>query len=112
MLKYILLILAFPLIFFSCSSQGEEDAQDSMYNLTVQSDGIGGTIPAGLADEVSGIYKQGEKIRLPPVRSNPGYAFDKWTSTNGGLFNDDSYSNTYFTMPANDTTVIAIFKTL
>ena len=110
MQKHILLIMVFPLIFFSCSSQGEEGVQNAMYNLTVQSDGIGGTIQAGLADEISGIYKQGEIIPLPPVRSDPGYTFDKWTSTNGGYFNSDD-SNTYFTMPANDTTVIAIFKT-
>ena len=111
MQKYIFLIMVFPLIFISCSPQGGNDLQDAMYNLTVQSDETGGTIPAGLADEVNGIYKQGEIIRLPPVRSHPGYAFDKWTSTNGGHFNGDG-SNTYFTMPANDTTVIAIFKTL
>jgi len=39
-----------------------------------------------------------------------GKAFDKWTTSNGGVFANANAATTTFTMPANATTVAATYK--
>ena len=111
---FFIIIAMLILSVISCSgSQALAPEDDTLYSLTLLAE-EGGTIAAGLADTVSGDYKAGERILLPPVRSHPpeyGYTFDGWISTNGGRFEYVS-NQTYFIMPANDVTVIATFKKL
>lgn len=68
----------------------------------------GGTIPAGLDCVLSGEYACGQKIEIL-AREMPGYCFQKWVSSNGGTFEDESSLSTKFTMPGNDVTVTALF---
>jgi len=91
----------------------EQDESDidapiaGMYRLTIAA-GVGGTIPAGLDTRIDGEYEQGEQIRLI-ARPNPGYVFDKWTSSNGGDFVDAHSIDTEFIMPEADTVITANF---
>lgn len=85
-------------------------AEEPVYQLTLTAD-EGGTIPAGLDQEISGSYKAGETVSLI-ARPMPGYRFSGWVSSAGGEFEDASSSGTTFTMPANDVTVTARFEPL
>ena len=86
---------------------GIEDSIALMYRLTITA-GAGGTIPAGLENRIDGEYEPGEQIRLI-ARANPGYVFDKWTSSNGGDFIDANSVDTEFIMPEADTVITASF---
>lgn len=69
----------------------------------------GGTIPAGLADTISGSYDVGEQIHLI-TRCNPGYIFDRWVSSDGkNHFEDATQSDTFFYVPKKNVTVTALF---
>ncbi|MCL2323267.1 MAG: hypothetical protein FWC47_14340 [Oscillospiraceae bacterium] len=86
----------------------------NMHVFLIQTD-EGGTLPAGLDRIINGLYAQGTKIGIA-ARSMPGNdgmsgnAFVKWTSSNGGTFEDEYSAITTFTMPGNDTIVTGHFK--
>ncbi|WP_052082661.1 S-layer homology domain-containing protein [Intestinimonas butyriciproducens] len=75
-----------------------KDAPTATYLLTVVS-GTGG-----------GTYAAGAQV---PITANPpaqGKAFDKWTTSNGGSFEDANSASTTFTMPSGAVTVTATYK--
>ncbi|MDR2088536.1 MAG: dockerin type I domain-containing protein [Clostridiales Family XIII bacterium] len=76
------------------------------YTLTVEA-GPGGAA-VGTA---GGKYFEGDAIEIS-AKANPGYAFDGWSSSNGGDFEDASSPNTLFSMPGGDATVTANFAAL
>lgn len=102
-----------PTVFATSSNSSEYTGRnDSNYNdnniqtgytLTIQA-GTGGRILTGL----SGNYNPGVNIDLL-ASPESGYKFDKWISSNGGSFADINSASTKFTMPANDTTIVANF---
>jgi len=71
----------------------------------------GGTVPAGQKSFIDGNYPEGTKIAIL-VRPMEGYYFTHWTSSNGGSFENEKSSTTYFTMPANSTVITAHFSPL
>lgn len=71
----------------------------------------GGSIPAGKDTIINGQYKVGERIDIQ-AREMPGYRFDRWTSENGGEFEDDTESTTVFVMPEADVVLTAHFVLL
>ncbi|MDR2088541.1 MAG: dockerin type I domain-containing protein [Clostridiales Family XIII bacterium] len=76
------------------------------YTLTVEAG------PGGAAVGTrGGKYFEGDAIEIS-AKANPGYAFDGWSSSNGGDFEDASSPNTLFTMPGGDAAVIANFAAL
>ncbi len=60
----------------------------------------------GSGSTTGGEYIQGEEISID-AGTKSGYRFTGWTSSNGGIFADDSSARTTFTMPAADTTITA-----
>jgi len=69
--------------------------------------GKGGTV-----NTVAGsVYSEGDTIELEAIPYN-GYRFKKWTSSDGGSFEDAKSPKTVFTMPANDTTITANFESI
>ncbi len=70
------------------------------YVLTINS-GTGGSISTGS-------YAEGTVINIS-ASPNSGYEFNKWTTTNGGIFGNANSASTTFIMPANATTITAIF---
>jgi hypothetical protein len=70
------------------------------YVLTINS-GTGGSISTGS-------YAEGTVINISAA-PNYGYEFNKWITTNGGIFGNANSASTTFTMPANATTITAIF---
>ena len=70
----------------------------------------GGTIPAGLEEKISGEYMPGEKVSII-ARSNPGYIFKCWISSeNKGEFLDPKSAQTSFIVPNSDCIVTATFE--
>ena len=74
----------------------------------------GDSAPAYLLTVVSGTgggtYAVGAQV---PITANPpvqGKLFDKWTTSNGGSFEDANSASTTFTMPSNEVTVTATYK--
>ncbi len=61
-----------------------------------------------LNSDVGGKYKKGAKITLTAT-PNERYAFVKWVSDNGGVFEDEKSTSTTFTMPSHNTTISALF---
>ena len=55
-------------------------------------------------------YAAGEYAYIAASAPSKDEVFDKWTSTGGGTFHDLTNPNTYFTMPARQTTIIANYK--
>ncbi|MDR1068292.1 MAG: hypothetical protein LBL36_03485, partial [Clostridiales Family XIII bacterium] len=58
----------------------------------------------------SGSYASGKSV---PISANPapsGQVFDKWTTSNGGSFANDTSADTTFTMPDDDVTITATYK--
>ncbi len=47
------------------------------------------------------------QIKAEPIE---GYVFDKWITSNGGAFQDETIPNTVFKMPSSDTEITALFK--
>ncbi|MDR2712674.1 MAG: InlB B-repeat-containing protein [Clostridiales bacterium] len=84
----------------------EEDSKPptDKYDLTIIA-GTGGQILTGS----NGKYETGEKIELK-AQANSGYRFIRWASSNGGSFENAQNISTSFTMPANNTTVEAVFE--
>lgn len=79
------------------------EATPSTYTLTVNlKGGNGGT--------ASGSYSEGAVIPID-AGTRSGYIFNGWTSSNGGSFEDAASVSTNFTMPANDTTITANWRT-
>ncbi len=74
------------------------------YSLKIEA-GLGGSIIKG----ANGKYSDGSKTPLKAV-PNSGYSFKKWISSNGGTFDNANDVSTIFTMPANETTITAIFE--
>ena len=70
------------------------------YSLTL----INGATPG------SGPYAAGTKITITANAAPSGQAFDKWTTTAGGAFANETAAATTFMMPANPTQVIATYK--
>ncbi|MDR0286129.1 MAG: hypothetical protein LBI03_00230 [Clostridiales bacterium] len=81
---------------------------DVCYQFTIITD-AGGTIPTGMDRDINGLYKEGAIIQTITPRAMPGYKFVKWTSSNGGAFDDEYSLETRFTMPGNDVVITAIF---
>ncbi len=74
------------------------------YTLTVKCEQGGKVLTAG------GEHFEGTEISLI-ASCNDGYVFSGWISTDGGSFADATQLETDFTMPANNTTVTAVFVT-
>jgi uncharacterized repeat protein (TIGR02543 family) len=81
---------------------------------TVWIGSVGDSAPAYLLTVVSGTgggtYAAGAQV---PIKANPpvqGKVFDKWTTSNGGSFEDANSASTTFTMPSNEVTVTATYK--
>ena len=74
------------------------DVPVTKYTLTVNS-GSGG-----------GEYGAGAEISITAEAPSSDQAFDKWISSNGGAFADETESTTTFTMPAHAVTVTATYK--
>ena len=75
---------------------------------------VGDSAPAYLLTVVSGTgggtYAVGAQV---PITANPpvqGKLFDKWTTSNGGSFEDANSASTTFTMPSNPVTITATYK--
>ncbi|WP_245583894.1 S-layer homology domain-containing protein [Paenibacillus terrigena] len=73
------------------------------YSLTITA-GTGGRITTGR----SGTYEEGSVITIA-AKSNSGYSFKGWLSTDGGTFANAKEASTTYTMPANETTITATF---
>jgi len=82
---------------------------DARYSFRIIAD-EGGTIPAGIADEISREYAPGDQITLI-AREMEGFRFDCWTA-DAGRFDDAARADAVFTMPACDVVVKAVFKRL
>lgn len=80
-----------------------EEVPGDTYALTITA-GTGGSITTGS----NGNYEAGTTIALV-AQPNSGYSFKGWASTNNGIFVNDKNASTTFTMPANETTIIATF---
>ncbi len=81
---------------------------------TVWIGSVGDSAPAYLLTVVSGTgggtYAAGAQV---PIKANPpvqGKVFDKWTTSNGGSFEDANSDSTTFIMPSNEVTVTATYK--
>jgi uncharacterized repeat protein (TIGR02543 family) len=81
---------------------------------TVWIGSVGDSAPAYLLTVVSGTgggtYAVGAQV---PITANPpvqGKLFDKWTTSNGGSFEDANSASTTFTMPSNPVTITATYK--
>ena len=57
-----------------------------------------------------GSYLAGAEVTIVADTASPGQLFDKWTTSDGIVFKDDSSSNTSFIMPAKAVTVTATYK--
>jgi len=73
------------------------------YTLTVKNGHISSDPPY----ITSGDYEEGEDVDI--IANDPPYGkvFDKWTSSNGGVFEVSTASSTQFRMPGNNVTVTA-----
>ncbi len=83
-------------------AEAYHDLPGSKYTLTLAST-PGGTVTGG------GNYEGGEAVAITAMASS-GYRFICWSSSDGGSFEDYKSTKTTFTMPANNTTVMATFK--
>lgn len=72
------------------------------YALTITA-GSGGTVSSA-----GGTYTAGAPVSITAT-PNSSYSFSGWTTANGGSFADRFSSSTTFTMPANNTTITAVF---
>lgn len=93
---------------FCVDSDIEVTAQFSdikLYNLTINS-GAGGTV-----NNESGYLGAGMTVQLEAVPNN-GYTFAGWSISNGGFIDDMSNPNAVFTMPEEDSTIIAKFSVI
>jgi uncharacterized repeat protein (TIGR02543 family) len=60
----------------------------------------------------SGSYTPGTVVTIGAYASNSGYTFDRWTTSSSGVgFLDRNAPQTTFTMPANNVTITATYKT-
>jgi len=66
-------------------------------------------VEGGSVNNVNGRYKSGEIINITAT-TNTGYRFIGWTTSNGGIFGNSNNPSTTFTMPDNDTIIIANFE--
>ena len=82
-----------------------------LYDLTVKSYEGGGIATVNNSSSKTVNYKEsiGSVVDITAT-VNDGYEFDKWTSSNGGLFENANSMSTKFTMPSNEVTVTAIAK--
>jgi len=79
---------------------------EDTYALTVMA-GTGGSIILG----ASGDYEAGQVIPIF-AQANSNYVFTGWVSTANGTFENAANAVTTFTMPANDTTIMALFASV
>ena len=63
----------------------------------------------GKITSVDGYYTVGTKIAVV-AEADDGYVFKNWTSSNGGIFEDENSATTTFTVPDNETTLTANFE--
>ena len=89
---------------------GGSGTSPEVFRLTLEA-GEGGTIPAGLEEQISGHYEAGAQVSVI-AREMPGFRFLRWTTSGGGSFADETDSQTVFTMPAQDIVVTAVFAAL
>ena len=88
--------------YYSTSASASATTETPTYSYTVTA-GAGGTV-----SPTSGTVAQGSGVTIEAT-PNDGYAFDKWTATNGTLANANSVSTT-FTPTANNANATASFK--
>lgn len=65
------------------------------------------TVENGSGD---GKYAENSAVSIKADTAPRGKVFDKWVSSNGGIFADEKNPETTFTMPGNDVTVTAVYK--
>jgi hypothetical protein len=58
----------------------------------------------------SGSYASGKSVAISADVAPSGQVFDKWTTSNGGSFANDTSADTTFTMPDNPVTITATYK--
>ncbi|WP_265446852.1 InlB B-repeat-containing protein [Acetivibrio straminisolvens] len=76
----------------------------STYELKIEA-GTGGRITKG----ANGYYGNGSITPLEAIPDD-GYRFKNWVSSKGGVFGDKNSETTTFTMPGNETVVMAVFE--
>ena len=86
------------------------DARLPIGNITYP--GYNLTVNYGTATPTTLTYLTGNEVTITADAPPTGQSFDKWTSDNGGSFDDETSPTTTFTMPANDVTVTATFKAI
>lgn len=111
-----------PFIVVGSTEMTAEQGTKTADGFLVYSDGkntvwigsVGDSAPAYLLTVVSGTgggtYAVGAQV---PITANPpvqGKLFDKWTTSNGGSFEDANSASTTFTMPSNPVTITATYK--
>lgn len=67
------------------------------------------TTSGGTVTGAAGFYVPGTELEMI-AEANPNYRFKNWETSNGGAFTQINNATTTFTMPANDTTIRAIFE--
>ncbi len=65
------------------------------------------TVENGTGD---GAYLSKEQVSITADAAPEGMEFDKWISSNGGVFSDENSMSATFTMPAGNVTVTATYK--
>jgi len=93
-----------PIIMIDSDDDGTYDEQLEKYTLTVNTT-TGGEIVSEQVEK----YSENAVVEIE-AKAKSGYTFTGWTSSNGGTFEDAGNLKTKFTMPANDTTIIANFE--
>jgi hypothetical protein len=68
------------------------------------------TVVGGVVNPVQTTYYEQTTYELVANTPAPGEYFVKWSTNDGGEFDDDLTSTTHYTTPSNDTTVTAEFR--
>ena len=110
-LPVLLAVLLLLAIAAGCAFVGAKAPEEpALYRLTVTA-GEGGSLPAGLAETLSGDYASGTELRLM-VRPDPGYEFDHWEVSGGSSFRleDPQSADSRFTTGEGAATLTAFFR--
>ena len=103
-----LLLLALAV---GCAFAGGKPREEGKpFRLTVTS-AEGGSLPAGLAETLSGDYPSGTELQLL-ARPDPGYAFDRWELSGGSNFrlSDPQSADAVLTTGERDAVLTAFFR--
>ncbi len=89
---------------------GKPQEEGKLCRLTVSSS-EGGSLPAGLAETLSGEYPSGTELSLL-ARPDPGFAFDHWELSGGSSFrlSDPQSADAVLTTGEGDATLTAFFR--